>query len=206
VSDPRQGAGFAPAEASLAAEKAALRQAAFARRRALSPQDRQAASAAAAERALPLLLAGADPIAAYWPRGEEIDPRPLIHDLQAAGRSVVLPATRPDGLLEFRLWRAGEELHPAGFSLLEPAPDAQVLAPRTLLVPLVAFDRRGHRLGHGKGYYDRALAALSHQAPVRTIGFAFSVQEMASVPAELHDMPLDLIVTERETIEPGRTT
>ncbi|WP_099903585.1 5-formyltetrahydrofolate cyclo-ligase, partial [Methylobacterium frigidaeris] len=96
----------------------------------------------------------------------------------------------------------GDTLAAGGFGLSEPGPDAPVVDPRVLLVPLAAFDRRGHRIGYGKGYYDRALARLDAQGPVLAIGIAFSAQETPRVPDSPHDRPLDGIVTEAGLIDP----
>ena len=82
----------------------------------------------------------------------------------------------------------------------EPGPDAPEVFPKALLVPLVAFDRRGGRIGYGKGHFDRAIAALEEQHPVLTIGLAYAVQEIDEVPVEPHDRPLDIIITETELI------
>ena len=176
--------------------KTDLRRAALARRDALDPEARAAGSlaAAAAVAAIPL-LAGQPIVGAFWPIRTEIDPRPLIERLFARGQRVALPKVTPDGLV-FREWRAGEALVPGGFGLSEPRDDLPPLDPTALIVPLAAFDRRGHRIGYGAGYYDRAIARLSRLGPVLTIGFAYSVQEIPEVPAEPHDEPLDHLVTE----------
>ncbi|TXM96918.1 5-formyltetrahydrofolate cyclo-ligase, partial [Methylobacterium sp. WL122] len=70
------------------------------------------------------------------------------------------------------------------------------LDPTALILPLAAFDRRGQRIGYGRGYYDQAIARLSRNGPVLTVGIAFAVQEIDRVPAEPHDRPLDHLVTE----------
>jgi 5-formyltetrahydrofolate cyclo-ligase len=108
---------------------------------------------------------------------------------------VVLPKVTPDGLV-FREWRPGEALVRGGFGLSEPRDDLPPLDPTALIVPLAAFDRRGQRIGYGRGYYDQAIERLGRKGPVLTIGIAFSVQEIAQVPAEPHDQPLDHLVTE----------
>jgi 5-formyltetrahydrofolate cyclo-ligase len=105
--------------------------------------------------------------------------------------------------LSWRLWRPGDVLIKGGFGVREPGPDAPECFPVALLVPLAAFDRRGHRLGYGKGHFDRAIAALSQKHPVLTVGLAYAAQEVDDVPAEPHDRGLDLVVTERETIQPN---
>jgi 5-formyltetrahydrofolate cyclo-ligase len=105
--------------------------------------------------------------------------------------------------LSWRLWRPGDVLVKGGFGVREPGPDAPECFPHALLVPLAAFDRRGHRLGYGKGHFDRAIGALSNEHPVLTVGLAYAAQEVYEVPAEDHDRGLDIIVTERETIQPS---
>ena len=129
-------------------------------------------------------------IAGYWPIRGEIDPRPL---LLALGRPIALPVTGPRGsALEFRLWRPGDELVPGPFGLSEPTgPRAE---PDVLLVPLLAFDACGRRLGYGGGYYDRTIAATGALA----IGAAYAAQEVAAVPVGPDDRPLAGIVTETD--------
>ena len=88
------------------------------------------------------------------------------------------------------------------FGLSEPFDTAEALDPIAMIVPLSAFDRRGHRIGYGAGFYDKAIARLSAFKRVFTIGAGFSVQEIDRVPDEAHDIPLDLIITEREIVTP----
>jgi 5-formyltetrahydrofolate cyclo-ligase len=90
-----------------------------------------------------------------------------------------------------------EPLVPGGFGTLVPMSETGVVEPAVLLVPLLAFDRQGRRLGYGKGHYDRAIARLQAGAGVLTIGVAYAAQEVAEVPTEPHDKALDAIVTER---------
>ena len=85
-------------------------------------------------------------------------------------------------------------------SIREPVEDAPVVAPDLLFVPLACFDRRGHRIGYGAGYYDRTLSNLRAMKPVHAIGVAYGICEVAAVPYETHDQTLDAIVTEQETI------
>ena len=100
----------------------------------------------------------------------------------------------------FRRWAPYEPIVPGGFGTLVPAPEQPEVSPRILIVPLAAFDRRGYRIGYGKGYYDRALSELG---PTISIGIAYAAQEIDAVPQEPHDRRLDWIVTERETIRCG---
>ena len=100
----------------------------------------------------------------------------------------------------FRTWRPGDELVKSRFGVNEPSSDAPEVSPRAMLVPLAAFDRQGGRIGYGKGHFDTAIAALEARHPVLTVGVAFSVQEVASVPMEPHDRRIDIIVTDSEII------
>lgn len=139
-------------------------------------------------------------VAGYWPIRDEIDPRPLMHHLADAGHPVVLPVTgrRAEPLL-FRLWRPGDRLIGGKYGTMEPAPDRPAMDPDWILVPLLAFDPRGYRLGYGAGYYDATLEALRGRG-VTAIGFAFAGQAVARVPDAPHDQPLDWVATETELI------
>lgn len=131
--------------------------------------------------------------AGYWPMGTEIDIRPLLHRLAARG-PVVLPVTPPRGQpLTFRRWQPGGAMKPERFGTV--APTGEVMVPDVLLVPLLAFDLTGARLGYGGGFYDRTLAGLPGR---RSIGCAFAAQQVDRVPAEPHDFRLDAVATERE--------
>jgi 5-formyltetrahydrofolate cyclo-ligase len=181
---------------SLDQTKASVRAQALARRGALPPDARAQRALAIAERIARLSLTPG-PVAAYWPIRSEADPRPAARLLSDKGREIALPCVTGDHLV-FRRWSEGDPLLSASLGLMEPSPDAAVLRPTVLLVPLAAFDRRGHRIGYGRGFYDRALAALG---PVTTIGVAFATQEIPLIPDEPHDHPLDFVVTEQETID-----
>jgi 5-formyltetrahydrofolate cyclo-ligase len=139
-------------------------------------------------------------VGGFWPLAGEIDVRPVMAALHDLGHSLCLPHTPPRGqALVFHHWQPGEPLRPGRFGTL--VPDGPVAKPTLLLVPLLAFDRRGYRLGYGGGYYDRTIAGLPG---VATIGCAFAVQEVSAVPSGPTDMPLDSIATERGLI-PLRT-
>ncbi|MDR3376819.1 MAG: 5-formyltetrahydrofolate cyclo-ligase, partial [Ancalomicrobiaceae bacterium] len=140
-------------------------------------------------------------IGGYLAIRSEIDPAPLLEALRAAGHALALPVIRADGeTMDFRVWDRAVGLVRASFGLSVPPETAAIVEPRHLLVPLAAFDRRGFRLGYGKGHYDRALARLDASGPVVAVGVAFACQEVDRVPEEAHDRPLDCILTEREFI------
>jgi 5-formyltetrahydrofolate cyclo-ligase len=147
------------------------------------------------------LLAHAPPpagaiVAGFWPLDGEIDIRRLLTGLHAAGHAVVLPETPPRGHpLIFRRWSPGAPMRPGRFGT--SVPDGDILTPDWLLVPLVAFDRQGRRLGYGGGYYDRTLPLLPG-AP--RIGCAFAAQELDEVPSGPYDIRLDAVATERGVI------
>ena len=137
-------------------------------------------------------------IALYKSLGAELDPRPLGDVLAKQGWWLALPAvTDLEGPLTFRAWKPGERLAPDLSGLPAPMATSPEVQPDVILVPLLAFDRAGGRLGQGGGYYDRTLAALRGQglAPP-AVGFAYSGQEVPRLPREPHDQPLDGILTE----------
>ncbi|EHH67597.1 5-formyltetrahydrofolate cyclo-ligase [Gluconobacter morbifer] len=134
-------------------------------------------------------------IAAVWPLPGEVDLRPFCHRLHASGRQVALPETPPRGNpLIFRQWTPETILFEGRFGTQYP--DGGLIKPDLVLVPFLAFDRQGFRLGYGGGYYDRTLAQLH----VPAIGFGYSGQEVKEIPVGSYDVPLSVIVTEQETI------
>jgi len=145
--------------------------------------------------------AGARPgaaVSAYWPVGDEVDVRPLLSHLHGVGAECLLPVVvAPGRPLVFRRWRPGLPLDAGPLGTLQPAADAEAAAPAVLLVPLLAFDRRGYRLGQGGGYYDRTLSGLRDGGRVAAIGVGWSCQEVDDVPHGPTDARLDWIVTEQ---------
>lgn len=138
-------------------------------------------------------------VGGYHPIRSEIDPRPLMAALEAAGCVLALPCTPPrgaDGGLVFRRLDAMHPLARSAFGVLEPPPAAPLVEPDVVLVPLLAFDRTGARLGYGAGHYDRTLPALRRRPGFRAIGLAYAAQEVERLPTEPHDAPLDGILTE----------
>ena len=136
-------------------------------------------------------------VAGYWPLGDEIDPLPLMGALAAAGCRLALPEVTAKGQpLLFRAWAAGDPLVPGPHGTAHPPVSAAVMIPGVVLLPMLAFDRHGFRLGYGGGYYDRTLDLLRSRSQVNAIGVAYAAQEVAMVPHDGHDQRLDRVVTE----------
>ena len=140
-------------------------------------------------------------VAGYVPIRSEIDPMPLLEACAKAGCATCLPTTpKPGEALIFRTWQIGAPLVAGLYGTSEPASDAPIRTPNLLLVPLLAFDRAGYRLGYGGGFYDRSLAGLRPHGVV-AVGIAYAGQEIPQVPRESHDAPLDGILTESGFLE-----
>jgi 5-formyltetrahydrofolate cyclo-ligase len=144
-------------------------------------------------------LPAAGIVSGYWPLEDELDPRPCMDRLAGLGHPLALPRVQGRGRpLAFHAWRPGDPLFAGPFGVMEPDPKAAVVRPRILLVPLLAFDTRGRRLGYGAGYYDMVLRDLRARTPAPiAIGVAFAVQEVKQVPAGPRDQVLDAVITER---------
>ncbi len=146
-------------------------------------------------------------VAGYWPFRTEIDPRPLMARLARLGVRLALPVTPPKGSdapLAFRAWNPETPLQRGAFGVPEPGPEAGTVEPELLLVPLLAFDRSGRRLGYGAGHYDRTIEALRAARPIIALGLAFARQEVERTPVHDHDQLLDAIVTEASYIVVGK--
>jgi 5-formyltetrahydrofolate cyclo-ligase len=183
-------------------EKHRLRRDAVARRDAISVDVRQAAAETIAAREFPVPVTPHVIVSGFMPLKSEINPLPLMKKLAEAGAMLALPVVAGRGKpLVMRAWRWGEPLAEGVWGLRQPAPDAPEVEPDILLVPLLAFDRAGHRIGYGAGYYDMTIAGLRARKAVIAIGIAFAAQEVATVPAAPRDEKLDLVLTEREVIE-----
>ena len=136
-------------------------------------------------------------VSGYAAIGDEMNPRALMERLAAAGRTLCLPVTPRRGLpLTFRRWHLEDALVPRPMGLFEPAPDAPAVEPDLVLVPLLAFDAAGRRMGYGGGFYDRTLAGLRARRPILAIGIAYEGQMVERVPAGAGDALLDAVVTE----------
>ncbi len=182
--------------------KARARIAAFAARKAAHEEAATKVPAATAH----LLAALPDPsrrvIAAYLAIRTEIDPLAAMRHLHAAGARLCVPVIEGAGLpLRFREWVPDGPLVAGPFGAKIPAA-GDWLVPDTLIVPLVAFDRRLNRLGYGGGFYDRTLEGLRRDAPTRAIGFAYAAQELPNLPLEPTDQRLDGVITENGSVAP----
>ena len=183
-------------------DKTAARTTALAHRAAISPAEADAFARRLARIGPELARAhGATTVSAYASIGDEIATGPLLAALDDAGFVVGLPITGKIGTpLTFRRWTPDTKMVPGRMSIPEPPPKAETVEPDVLFVPLAAYDRRGHRIGYGAGFYDRTLAALRAKKQIVAIGVAFAAQEVLFVPNDAHDEPLDMIVTEKDTI------
>jgi 5-formyltetrahydrofolate cyclo-ligase len=182
--------------------KGELRQAALARRDALPTHERAQAAAAIGARPLPVAVAAHTVASGFCAMRSEIDPSPLMRQLAARGATLALPLVQGRGApLVFRAYAFGDPLRSGTWGIKEPLNEAARVAPDLIIVPLAAFDRRGHRIGYGAGYYDMTLRELRAQKSIVAIGLGFAVQEISAVPATPHDERLDLVLTERELID-----
>ena len=183
--------------------KAALRAQALARRDGLAEETRAKASVAIAERAIAIAAASSPTcLAAFVPIRSECDPGAIVDWALAAGIAVVLPAVTDATTIVFRRYRSGEPLSAGSFGTRAPTLDAPPTDPDFIVAPMTAFDRSGARLGYGRGFYDRAIAALTGKGRTPLlVGVAFSVQEVGEIVTDAHDVRLDWIVTESETLQ-----
>jgi 5-formyltetrahydrofolate cyclo-ligase len=186
--------------------KADVRTAALARRASVSEQDRHAFAERLAAIGPRIVHDFAPPgerlaVSLFSAIGSEPDLSLLAAALHAAGVVTALPVTvGRTAPLDFRRWSPGDPLRLGPLRVPQPMLEAPPVVPDVLFVPLAAFDRRGHRIGYGGGHYDRTLQELRVKKPVRAIGVAYAVQEELFIPSEEHDEPLDLVLTDRETL------
>lgn len=170
--------------------------------RSLAPEMRATLEADLAERLVPHIGTGAV-LGAYHPLRDEISPLPALQRLPS-GQAVALPWFSDR---EARMtWRRGPAVERGPWGMLQPAADAEMMAPDLLLVPLVLADRQGARIGHGQGHYDRAIAQLREGGGMaRTIGLAWDIQIVEEpLPVEPFDQPLDAIATPSEYLSWNR--
>ncbi len=171
----------------------------------MSPEDCAAASLRCHEHLLSLIAPQAT-VAGYVPIRKEVDVQGVMTRLGEKGHSLCLPVIEaPDKPLFFRRWKADDVLEKGRYGIAIPPAGAPVFRPGVILVPLVAFDRTGQRLGYGAGYYDRTLAGLREGGnPVLVIGVGYHAQEVELIPVSRHDQPMDMIVTDKEIIRIGK--
>ncbi len=187
--------------------KAELRREVVARRSSLPAAVRSAAAETIAGRPFPVPFPGGAIVSGFMPLQNEIDALPLMHKLAGQGARLALPVVIGRGMpLLLRAWDFGEPLAPGPWGIREPTASAASVEPDIVLVPLVAFDRAGHRIGYGAGFYDQTLTRLRARKPVIAVGVAFAMQEIPAVPATASDERLDLMLTEREVIHFDKPT
>jgi 5-formyltetrahydrofolate cyclo-ligase len=191
-----------PGDNPISELKAIIRRDAVTRRDAIPPGERAQAAETIAARPFPLEIVPGMTVSGFSPLKTEINPLPLLRKLSQSGAQLALPAIAGRGKpLTMRAFAFGDELASGQWGIREPKSDAPEVAPDILLVPLLAFDRNGHRIGYGAGYYDMTIAKLRAIKPVIAAGIAFAAQEIGEVPVTARDARLDLVLTEREVID-----
>ncbi len=175
-------------------------------RRSLSREEIESLSGAVARRFLELPeFREARVVASYISKEDEVQTSRIVAECLAEGKTLIVPRADPaTGALSFSPIRSVAELSPGHFGVLEPKPGAAEVtlgAADAVVVPVVAWDEQGHRLGYGKGYFDRALS--SHARPLR-VGLALEAQKASALPQSSTDVPLDIIVTEARVLRFGR--
>lgn len=137
-------------------------------------------------------------VGGYVAMRDEADPHLILQQLVLQNCTLAYPRVVAKGEpLAFHRWAPGQEWRNGAYDILEPAKDWPLSYPKILLVPLLAFDAHGHRLGYGGGFYDRTLDFLRANSTVRAIGVAYAGQEVEALPREAHDHPLDTVITEQ---------
>jgi 5-formyltetrahydrofolate cyclo-ligase len=183
-------------------QKTQLRHETLAKRDAMPAAERAAAAETIAARAFPIPVKPGMVVSGFMPLRSEINPLPLMRKIAAAGAKLALPAIAGRGLpLTMRAYAFGDEFARGQWGIREPKPEAPEVFPDILIEPLACFDRAGHRIGYGAGYYDMTIHALRVKKPAIAIGLAFAAQEIPRVPATERDARLDFVLTERETID-----
>lgn len=178
--------------------KAQLRAERLAARDAIPGESRIEKSLAMAETGGNLIdFEPGEDISGFFPIRSEVDVRPLMQRLREKGAKLSVPVVLDRETIVFRELLPGAPMVSTGFGTFGPGADARPVDPDVMLVPLAAFDRAGHRIGYGAGYYDRAISRLHARGKrPRLIGVAFDCQEVDIIPAEDHDIALDAILTE----------
>ena len=178
-------------------EKRAERTRALARRAAAYARHGQAAGEGLARHGLGFLtLTPGAALSGFSAIRDEIDPAPLLKCLAEAGYRLALPVMQGKGQpLLFRAWTPGDAMSPAQWGIAEPLADKPVIEPDVVLVPLLAFDAHGYRLGYGGGFYDRTLLRLRAAKPVVAVGIAYDELKVDAVPHLDYDQRLDWVLT-----------
>ena len=140
------------------------------------------------------------PVAVFWPMTYEPDIRPIFDKIIQMGRKVLLPVIQGSGtVLIFRSWKTGDRLQENVHKTMEPLLKSTIYEPEVLLIPVLGFDNRGHRLGYGAGHYDRTLKQLyKKNTNILTIGVAYETQHVNEVPIGSYDQPLHCVTTEEK--------
>jgi 5-formyltetrahydrofolate cyclo-ligase len=186
----------------VSSQKVELRAVAQTRRDALPADARKLAAETIAAREFPLAITSSTILSGFMPLKSEINPLPLLQKLAEAGARLALPAIAGRGKpLIMRAWEFGAPLDRGQWGIREPKADVPEVEPDILLVPLLAFDRAGYRLGYGAGYYDMTIHRLRGLKPVTAVGIAYAAQEVPKIPTTPRDERLDLVLTEREVID-----
>jgi 5-formyltetrahydrofolate cyclo-ligase len=190
------------ADTSISDQKAELRTATLAKRDAMPAEQRQRAAEIIAARPFPVVIAPGTIVSGFMPLKSEINPLPLLRKLADAGAKLALPAIAGRGKpLTMRAYAFGDAFARGQWGIREPKPEQPEVFPDVLIVPLACFDRAGHRIGYGAGYYDMTIRRLRSMKKVVAVGIAFAAQEIAKVPATERDERLDLVLTENEAID-----
>ncbi|MEO7065984.1 MAG: 5-formyltetrahydrofolate cyclo-ligase [Rhodanobacter sp.] len=190
------------------AQRHALRQSLLERRRALPPAARMAGAQGLRRslEQLPEYFTDAR-VAGYWASNGELPLNLVMPPLATRNQQFLLPLVGTDKQLLFAPWAFGDDVQPNRYGIPEPMTPREWFTPEQLnlvLVPLVGFDRRGHRLGYGGGYYDRSFAFLKQQARPATpllVGIGYAFQQLETIDAQAWDIPLDFIATDKELID-----
>jgi 5-formyltetrahydrofolate cyclo-ligase len=191
-----------PEIAEVQTAKERLRHEALALRAALPADARKAAAEAIAARAFPLPITPGIVVSGFMPLKSEINPLPLTQKLSERGVRLALPRIVGRGLpLSMRAWEFGVLLDRGQWGIREPKAEAPEVDPDVMLVPLLAFDRAGYRIGYGAGYYDMTIKRLRGLKAVTAVGVAFAAQEVPKIPKTPRDERLDLVLTEHEVID-----
>ena len=183
-------------------QKAIIRRDAVSRRDAIPAAERAKAAETIASRAFPLTITPGTIVSGFSPLKSEINPLPLMRKLADAGAQLALPVVAGRGKpLIMRAFAFGDALASGQWGIREPKPEAGEVAPDILLVPLLAFDRDGHRVGYGAGYYDMTIAKFRAMKRITAVGVAYAAQQIDTVPVTPRDARLDLVLTERDVID-----